>query len=99
MSPGFNERCDEHRDRHQNYHREDINGGWVETPRAKIPNEVRNRDDCTTNNAHNAHTAHKARDTVSLRTRLSRPKCRALDFRLEHREFALNECEDLFLEV
>ena len=31
-------------DRHQNYHREDINGGWVDPPRAKIPNEVRNRE-------------------------------------------------------
>jgi hypothetical protein len=50
------------------------------------------RDDCTTNNAYNAHTAHIARDTVSLRPRLSRRKCRDLDFRLEHREIAFHYC-------
>jgi len=44
LNPGFGERADKHRDRHQTYHREDINRGWVDVPGAKIPNEVRNRE-------------------------------------------------------
>ena len=93
----MNERCDEHRNRHQNYHREDINGGWVDPPRAKIPNEVRNRKHPKWNadNQHYREQGGAPRGTglnnlfVHFTELASFP---ISVLRLEHRELALHEC-------